>query len=295
MPLAWTYDDVALREDLLDLLTNLSPTETQIVSGLGTSKASSIRHEWLEDTLGAVKTNAYVEGVDASYPTLTNPARLVNYTQIFRQGYQVSDTEREVNHAGFADRFAYEGTKALKMLKNDMEYALMRGSLASGTGTAARQLKGIKNFLTLVTAQSGTSLTDKILNDYFELVWSNGTQVNAVYAPMYIKRKIAAFTGSATQKNVNVDDRRLVNSVDIYEADAAKVVKLFAHRYVTVAGDTNYDVVGINEDLFKVAYLRKPITKEYAQTGDASKGEVLTELTLEAGSQNAGFVGKAHL
>ena len=73
------------------------------------------------------------------------------------------------------------------------------------------------------------------------------------------------------------------------EADAAKLVKLFAHRYVTVSGDTNYDLVGLNEDLFKIAYLRKPFTQELAKTGDADKGEVLCEMTLENLHYNAGF------
>jgi len=43
------YDNVGgtVREDLLDLLTNLSPKQTQLVTGLGTSTAKSIRHEWL--------------------------------------------------------------------------------------------------------------------------------------------------------------------------------------------------------------------------------------------------------
>ena len=53
-----TYHDQALREDLLGIITNLSPSETQLISGLGTSKATSIRHEWLIDTLGDVKANA---------------------------------------------------------------------------------------------------------------------------------------------------------------------------------------------------------------------------------------------
>ena len=292
--LAYTYDDKAIREDLLAVLTNISPTETQLVSGLGTSTATSTLHEWLTDTLGSVKTNAFVEGVDASYPTLTNPTRLFNYTQIFRQAYQVTDTERAVNTAAFNDRFAYEATKALKMLKNDMEYALMRGSLACGSGSAARQLKGIKNWLSLVTSQSGTSLSEDILNDYLQLVWENGTEVNAIYGGMYMKRKISAFTAGAT-KQVDIKDRRLVNAVDVYEADAARLVKLFAHRYVTVSGDTNYDIVGINEDMFRIAYLRKPFTRELAKTGDATKGEVVAEATLECLHQHAGFLGQKHL
>jgi len=291
---AYSYEDNAVREDLLDVLTNLSPTDTQLVTGLSTSVAQAQRHEWLTDTLSAVKTNAYAEGADASYPTVTNPSRLINYTQIMRQGYSVSDTERAVNTAAFNDRLAYEATKALKMLKNDMEYAIMRGSLACGASGVVGQLKGIKNWLDLATAQSGISLTENILNNYLQNVWDSGTEVNAIYAPMYIKRKISAFTAGAT-KNFDQSDRRLVNAVDIYEADAAKVVKLFAHRHVTVTGDTNYDIVGINEDLFKVAYLRKPMSRPLAKTGDAEKAEVLTECTLECLHEDGGFLGQAHL
>lgn len=295
MASAFVYDDGALREDLLNVLTNLSPKQTQLVTGLGTSTAESIRHEWLIDTLGAVKANAYVEGVDASYSTTSNPTRLFNYTQIAREGYEVTDTERAVNTAAFNDRFAYEATKALTEIKNDMEYALMRGSLASGTGSAARYTRGIKMSLSLVTSQSGVSLSEAMLNDYFQLVWDNtSTEVNAVYGSMYIKRKISAFTAGST-KNVDAADKRLINAVDVYQADAASNVKLFAHRYVTVANDTNYDVVGINEDMFKVAYLRKPFTRELAKTGDSTKGEVVTEFALQNNHYNAGFWAKAHL
>ena len=287
--IAYVYEDKAVREDLLSVLTNLTPTDTQLVTGLGVNTASSTRHEWLTDTLSAVKTNAYVEGVDASYPTITNPTRLLNYTQIFRQGYNVSDTERAVNTAAFTDRFAYEGVKALKMLKNDMEYAVMRGSIACGTGAVAGQMKGIKGWLDLSSSESGVSLSEAKLNDYLQLVWDNGTEVNAIYGSMYMKRKISAFTAGAT-KNVDIVDRRLVNAVDIYEADAAKVVKLFAHRHVTVSADANYDLVGINEDLFKMAYLRKPMDRELAKTGDSAKAEVLAEATLECLHGNGGFL-----
>jgi len=119
--------------------------------------------------------------------------------------------------------------------------------------------------------------------------------VNAVYCPMYHKRKISGFTGGAT-KNVDVTDKRLINSVDIYEADAASIVKLFAHRYVSISGtDTNYGIVAINEDMFKVAYLRKPFLQDIAATGDFTGGNVVGELCLENQHYNAGVWADAHL
>jgi len=294
MAAVFTYDDGALREDLLGILTNLSPRETQLISGLGSSSASSIRHEWLIETLGTVKANAYIEGAIVSHQSTTDPTRLCNYTQIFREPFSVSDTERAVNTAAFNDRYEHEGTKALKELKNDMEYAMLRGSLVCGSGSAARQLRGLKNSLSLTTSQSGVSLSETYLNDLLQLVWDNGTEVNALYGGMYIKRKISAFTGGAT-KNVQAADKRLFNSVDIYECDAASMVKLFAHRYMTVSGDVNYDVMGINEDLFKTAYLRKPDTRQLSKGGDSTDGEVFAELTLEDRHYNGGFLSEAML
>jgi len=294
---AWTYDDAALREDLLDILTNLDPMETQLVSGLGTSPVESIRSEWLIKTLGTVKTNAYVEGVDASYAALTNPARLFNYTQIAREAFEVTDTERAVNTASFNDRFTQEATDALRELKNDMEFALMRGSLACGSGTGVRRLRGLRHSLSLVTSQSGISLTEAILNDYFQLVWdATSRTVDEVYGDMYIKRKISGFTAGAT-KNINSEDKRLVNTVDVYQADAAKTVKLFPHRYVTNTGvgDTHHDIIGIVSDLFKVGYLRKPFMRELAKAGDSTKGEHVVEFTLKNLHYNAGVWGKAHV
>jgi hypothetical protein len=290
--MSYTSTDQSIREDLLDVLTNLNPTETQLISGLGTSTAKSTRHEWLTDTLGAVKANYYVEGADASYPTLTNPTRLLNYTQIFRQGFLVSDTERAVNTATYNDRFAYEGIKALKMLKNDMEFSAMRGTLAcTASNTTAGQMQGIKSWMCITSNHSGVSLSEAIFNDYLQTVWTNGANVDAAYVPMTLKRRISSWTANAT-KYFNQDDKRLVNSIDVYSSDAAKMVKLFPHRHVTISTDTNNDFVGIQEDLFKIAYLRKPFNRSLAKTGDAEKGEVVAEATLECLHRAAGFYAK---
>ena len=66
------------------------------------------------------------------------------------------------------------------------------------------------------------------------------------------------------------------------------MVKLFAHRYTTVAGDAGHDVVGINEDFFKIAYLRKPVVEQLAKVGDSTDGQVTVECTLEPQHFNAG-------
>jgi len=304
----FTYPDQARRESLLDIVVNIDPTEHQLVSGLQRSSASNTLHEWVEDSLEAVGDNAGPEGADAPADGAGDPVRRQNVTQIFRKTAVVSGTESEVNRVG-GDRMAYEITKKLKALKNDMEFALVRGSIASGNAStvagSARRLQGIKNWFTgtaTVSTQnySGATLTETVLNDMFEAVWNNsGKEVNAVYTTMKGKRRISSFTAGNT-KNVNADDKRLVNAVDVYQSDAARMVKLFAHRYVTVAGDYGttatpaFDVLALNEGTWAVAYLtgREPKTVDIAKTGDSDRKMIVTELTLEARGVKGNFLGR---
>jgi len=296
MALAYTYDDKSIREDLLGIITNLDFKETQLFSGLADGSADSVNHEWLKDTLKTPGANAQVEGFTATSKNPTNPTRLTNWTQVVSNVFAVSDTERAVNNAGFKDRFAYETTKAMKEFKQDVEFALMRGSLVCGTGSLARSMRGVKFWLSNYTTHSGVTLIESMLNDYMQAVWDDGTQVNAIYAPMSVKRRISAFTAGAT-KNFNQDDRRLVNAIDVYQSDVASNVKLFAHRFIYQSGDhvagTAVDMIGINEDMFRKAWLRKPKLENLAKTGDNTLAMIVGELTLECLHEDSGFLTRA--
>jgi len=271
------------------MITNLDFKENQLMSGLGTSKSQSILHEWLKDTLKTPAANAAIEGADASYAARTNPTRLSNHTQIVTIPYEVTDSDRAINAAGFSDRMSYEMEKAMKEWKQDAEFALMRSTIICGAGSTARTMKGLKSCLTLTTTYSAVSLSEAMLNDYLQNVWDKGVEVNAIYGSMTLKRRISSFTAGTT-KNTDASDKRLINAVDIYQADAATNVKLFAHRFVTVAGtDTNNNLVGINEDYFKIAYLRSPKNIPLAKVGDSSRNMIVGELTLEYRHPDAGF------
>jgi len=305
----FTYPDVARRESLLDIIINIDPTENQLLSGLQTSRATNTLHEWILDTLEAVGVNAQAEGADAPSDAAGESSRVQNVTQIFAKTAKVTNTEAAVNRVG-GDRMAQEIVDKLKALKNDIEFALVRGSIASGVAStagsgSARQLKGIKNWFdgtatTNTSNYSGATLTETVLNDMFQTVWENSNkEVNAVYTSMKGKRRISGFTAGNT-KNIPADDQRLVNSVDIYQADAARMVKLFAHRYVTVSGDygttatPGFDVLALNEGTWAVAYLqgREPQTTDLAISGDYKAKEIVTELTLEARAPRANYYGK---
>lgn len=292
------YTDTSQREDLLDIITNITPTENPLMSGLPTTSASNVRHEWLEDTLQAVKFNSYIEGVDASY-AVTDPTRSINYCQIVRQGFDVSDTQEAIDHAGFADRYAYEAGKAMKIWKNDAEYSILLNSLNCGSATVARTMKGILNWVVACNAtnQSGTSLSEARLIQFLERVWGYGGEVDEIYCGAVLKKRIDGFTANST-KNIDSEDKRLVNVVDVYESSFAPLIKIFLHRYInqvaltlTIANADN--IIGIDSDKYAISYLRKPKMRDIARTGDSEKGEVVGELTLEdrAGGKCAFYGG----
>ncbi len=295
MSAVFSYDSGARRESLLDIITNISPKETQLLSGLARSKASNTLHEWVTDTLKTPAANAQVEGSAASFANRTNPTRVVNWTQIVRVDFDVSDSERARNYPAFQDRYRYEMSKAMDEWKNDAEFALMRSTLATGLGSGtARSMTGLKAAITTVTtSQSGVSLSENTLNAYLQNAWNQGGRVDEIYVGAALKRRISGFTANAT-KQYDQNDKRLINTVDMYTSDFG-VTKLFLHRYVFQSGDVGAgDIVGIQNDKFRVAYYREPEHVPLSKVGSSTRGMVEGELTLEYLAENSSFIGQRH-
>lgn len=289
-------DDSSVKESVLDLITQISPTENYFLSNLQRSSANDEFHLVPRDTLRTPSLVAAIEGADPTYDG-NDPTVLLNMMHIISVGFNVTDSEAAVARYGSPeDRIAYETDKALKDWGDFAEYALVRSTIITGNNSTARQMRGLKSSLSLVTAQSGVSLSETIFNTYLQNVWLQGANVDLVAAPIQLKRRISGFNGNGGTKFYNQDDKRLVAPIEVYESDASnKPVKLVSHRYVTVAADTNYDFLGVEMDHFATAWLREPKVRPLAKTGDAENRQVVGEFTLEARNQYAGFMGTAHL
>ena len=74
------------REDLEDVIHDLFPEDTWALTNLDKVKASAVFHEWLGDSPAAAASNITIEGDDATFATISNPARYGNYTQINQIG-----------------------------------------------------------------------------------------------------------------------------------------------------------------------------------------------------------------
>jgi len=279
-----TYDDSARREDLIDLIADVSPDSNPLSTMLATVDASQTLHEWLEDYLSRpTSVSAAIEGAAATYSDLSQPSRRNNITQIINKTFRVSGTESVVSVGGMGDPYDYQAAKALKDWKNELEYALVRGSVASGASGVARQMSGLQAVITShsTARNSGTSLSETEFNAMVKEVWEdvgNEDVFDMVLVPMGLKQKISTFT-AGNLRNVDASDRRLTRPVQVYESDGG-IHRIFAHKDVqNAAGTVNF--LGIKEDKYRIAYLRRPVREELAKDGDRRNGQIVGEATLE--------------
>lgn len=285
-----TYQDATRREDLLDVIGDVSPDETPLLTLFGSGEAKGTLHEWLTyNVTRPTSVSADVEGADTTFDDLSMPVRANNITQIIKQGIRVSRTERKVNVAAVGDPFAFQKADQLRILKTKMEYALLNAVKASGSSGNARQMNGIDAWITTnVTARSsGTSFSETELNDMVADVWNNvdpDKVFDMVLCTFKIKQAIAGFSGNST-RYIDASDRRLVKEVLVYESSGGSH-RIFAHKDVRdSAGSTT--VYGLREDLWKVAYLDQPLFEELGKTGDSDKAHWVTEFTLESLQERA--------
>ena len=130
-----TFDSNNKREDLANVIYNISPTETPFMSSIGTGSASGTKHEWQTDSLAAAAANLVIEGDDSPSRALVATSRLLNYTQISTKPVVVTGTQEVVNKAGVSSEMAYQIAKAGKELKRDMELD-MTGKQAAAAGSS---------------------------------------------------------------------------------------------------------------------------------------------------------------
>jgi len=210
------YDAIGQREDLTDVIYNISPTETPFMSSIGKTKATAVYHEWQTDSLAAATTaNAAVEGADASDATLSPTTRLGNYTQILQKTIKVSGTLDAVNKAGRKSEKAYQLAKASQELKRDLETILLsnQGRDAGSSNSGARKMGSLLSWIkTNSSAQTNggdpttigvsartdgntRTFTEALLKEVVAEVFVSGGSPSVLMVGATGKQKVSTFTG----------------------------------------------------------------------------------------------------
>lgn len=302
------YDAVGNREDLSDMIFDVSPDETPILSAIKKTKASNTLHEWQTDSLAAGSAaNAAIEGdSDTDATAVVATSRLQNYTQILKKGVVVSGTqERGMNSAGRSSEVAYQTARRMKEIKLDLETSMLDGGDArgnvkvAGDASTAREMSSLGTFVgangsfgvggaaaanangtALMTAGTDRDFTEALLTSVLQDCYDAGADPKLLAVSAINKGVVSGFTGGGT-RYVDTDDKKLVNSIDVYVGDF-HTLKVVPCRQLI--GDNVY---AIDPEYLAIAELRPLQSYDLAKNGDSFRKEMVWEATLEVCTPDA--------
>jgi hypothetical protein len=283
-----TYNTVnSQREDLSNVIYDISPTETPFLSSI--TKKGSVSNtlfEWQTDSLAAAAANARVEGAAAGAADMDDTVRVTNQTQISTKTVDVTGSGEAVDKAGKKSEMAYQLAKASKELKRDMELALLSATASSaGTASAARTTRGASAFITTNTvavADNAGVFNDADITDAAEAAWTQGGDPSTLLVGAAAKKLITGMSGRASQTQSVVDDNKSVyNSVDVYVSDFG-TFNVVLDRYLPAN-----TALMLDHDMWSVDYLRDFQTVDIAKDGDSDKKMLVVEYGLRCGNEAA--------
>lgn len=285
-----TYDAQAIREELSDVIYDISPTDTPFMSSIaGKGSVANTYFEWQTDSLAAADgTNIAIEGAAVGDASTSATTRLGNYTQISKKVVEVSGTQEKTNNAGKKSELAYQLAKASKELKRDMETMLLAdNAAAAGSASVARETRGAANFITTNIVDAGTSgtnaaIVDDDIVDIAEDCWTQGGEPNTLLMGSVNKKVMTGLAGRADAVRTMADDNMTAyNAVDVYVTDFG-TFNMILDRYC------DQDLVYVLQpDMWSVQYLRDFQTVDIAKDGDSDKKMLLVEYGLQCNNEAA--------
>ena len=152
-----TYDVSTIREDLSEAMASITPTETLLMSTIGSRNVDNTYFEWSEVDLAATGANRRIEGDVLGNDVATNAIRKGGYTQISAKVVEVSSTNQAVNGVANAQTVAKQVAYKLSELKRDMEAMLLANVAANaGASGTARATAGLPAYLTSNVSRGGS-------------------------------------------------------------------------------------------------------------------------------------------
>lgn len=296
-----SYDAVGIKEDLQDVIYDISPEETPFYSACAKVKARNTFHEWQTDSLRASAANAHVEGDVTTAEQRTATSRLGNYTQIFKNAVIIPGTDEGLDKAGRAKEMALQTLKIAKEQKLDIEKALFdNNARAAGSSVAARNLAGLPSWIvtnideagdaTAATGDGTDARTDGTaaafdqarFDGVMQSIWEAGGKPDTVYLSAFQMNKALAFAGNNSQQStIKAESEKVIKHMSVYVTPWGTV------KFVPSREQRGSDVFVIQDDMFAVGVLRPTKNEALAKDGDYEKRQVLTEITLVAKSEKS--------
>ena len=316
-----TYQAKGIREDLSDLIADISPTQTPFQSNIGSRSAENTYFEWQTDSLSTAVATPVEEGSNlATFTAVSATTRLGNYCQINMRDFLISGTEQKVTKAGRSSEIGYQAAKAAKELKRNVEKACLLNGVGAVVGATdtARVTCGFPGWLksnvyentATKPSYSGSvptgasevwksfdipvAFTEAMLKSVMQSCYENGGEPSILMVAPYNKTVVSGFSGIASSR-YNVDGAEpsvIIGAADIYVSDFGNL-SVVPNRFFTSVIDEgagslmNNWAFLIDPDEIKLATLRPYGIEALAKSGDADKRMALIEWGLQVNNEAA--------
>lgn len=294
-----TYDAQADREQLSNVIYNISPTATPFMSSIGKNSIKNVVFDWQTEALPTVDATGEIEGfrLDGSTSASTATVRKTNVAMISKRDATVSGSQESSDPAGKRSEMAHQLAIMAKALKRDMETALcQKGARTTGSNTQARVTGGFESWITS-NASRGTNgaaagegaaptdgtqraLTEPLLKSVLQSCFQNGGEPSLAICGPVNKQVISGFTGRSSARQM-IDANTVEASVSIYASDFGEL------KIVPSNFSRDRSLLLVDPDYAKVSYLRDFKTVDIATVGDAVTKMLLVEFGLEVGNEAA--------
>lgn len=305
-----------VREDLSDVIYNISPTEVPFTSNAGRGTASNTYTEWQVDSLVDAENNAHIDGDEFSADALDPAERLGNYCQISRKDLTVSRRANIVNKAGRRSEMAYQLAKKGKELKRDIEFAAtMRKAAVVGNNTTAMECAGVPAWIrTNFQGGSGTPAAPTLSDSTNSTGYPNGIGTiggeqaltesdilkgaldaykaggspNMIMLPPELKQGFSNFLFGSSSNRVATPYQdhgknprggvSVVGAVDVYVTDF-QVLDIVPNRFSPNSA-TASEVFILDTEYWELSYLDGYHVEDIAKIGDHTRRMLLADWTV---------------
>ena len=292
-----TYSATADREDLSNIIYNISPMQTPFMSSIGSRNVKNVVFDWQTESLPTPSSSGELEGFELSRSAATATVRKSNVCMISKRDATVSGSQEVSDAAGKRSEMAHQLAIMAKALKRDMEEALcQKNAKATGNASTARKTGGFENWIesnesrgtggssagdgAAVTDGTQRALTETLLKDVLQSCFSNGGEPSLAICGPVNKQKISGFTGRSQARQM-IDANTVEASVSIYSSDFGELQIVPSNR------SRERSLLLVDPEFAKVAYLRNFQTVDIATIGDAETKMLVVEYGLEVSNEAA--------
>ena len=292
-----TYSATADREDLSNIIYNISPMQTPFMSSIGKKNINNVVFDWQTESLPTPSAAGQLEGFELSRSTATATTSVSNVAMISKRDAAVTGSQDASDPAGKRSEMAHQLAIMSKALKRDMEEALcQKGAKTTGNATTARVTGGFESWITSNDSRgtSGAStgggaaptdgtqraLTETLLKDTLQLCFENGGEPSMAICGPHNKQVISGFTGR-TQARQMIDANTVEASVSVYSSDFGELKIVPSNR------SRERSLLLVDPEFAKVSYLRDFQTIDISTIGDAETKMIVVEYGLEVSNEAA--------